>query len=362
MEVENVAHASRRGNAAALLPRPATVATQSRADLRLVVVAPNWLGDAIMALPAIADVARARPRWTIAVAARASIAPLYSMVPAVSAVVALPSGEERWRAAARRLRGYSFDAALLLPNSFESALAVWRAGIAERWGYRREWRGPLLTHPVAPLAGGHQAEYYQQLTSALGFPPGDLEPRLALPPDRRQEAARILMDAGWDGKGPLVAVAPGAAYGGAKRWPLESFADLARRLVADGVTVVLVGNAADRDAIGDLEPLAGRHDRVVNLLGKTDLPSLAGVLSHCRGLVSNDSGAMHVGAALGVRVTALFGPTDERATRPLGPTPPILLTHDVWCRPCLLRECPVDHRCMRGIGVGAVLAAVNQTP
>jgi heptosyltransferase-2 len=135
---------------------------------------------------------------------------------------------------------------------------------------------------------------------------------------------------------------------------------MTKRLMVEGVAVAIVGSADDRGTGAAVESAAGPAARPLNLVGRTDLPALAGVLTHCRGLVSNDSGAMHVAAALGIRVTAIFGPTDERATRPLGSTPPLVLTNPVWCRPCMLRECPIDHRCMRRIGVDAVLAAARQ--
>jgi heptosyltransferase-2 len=348
-------HAPRGGNDA-----PAHDGVLGRAEARLVIVAPNWLGDAVMALPAIDDVARARPGWAIAVAARPSIAPLFSMVPAVSEVVTLPAASGAWRQAAVQLEARSFDAALVLPNSFQSALAVWKAGIAERWGYRRECRGVLLTRAMKRPSGGHQAEYYQKLTTGLGFDSGPLEPRLRATDRTVSAGGRLLAEAGWDGRAPIVAIAPGAAYGGAKRWPVQSFAELTKRLNAEGVAVVVIGSAADRQTGAAVESAAGPSARAINLVGRTDLPALAGVLAQCRGLVSNDSGAMHVGAALGIPVTAIFGPTDERATRPLGPKPPVVLTSPVWCRPCMLRECPIDHRCMRRIGVDTVLAAARQ--
>ena len=171
-----------------------------------------------------------------------------------------------------------------------------------------------------------------------------------------------LRGAGWDGTRPLVALAPGAAYGGAKRWPPASFAELARALASDGMQSVMVGGRADLPVAREIEAALGRRssgDVVLNLMG-TDLPTLAGMLSACRALVSNDSGAMHLGAAIGVRVTAVFGPTDERADAAGRRRPHAVLTNPVWCRPCMMRECPIDHRCMRGVGVDRVVGAVRQ--
>src|SRR5207247_3071351 len=124
----------------------------------------------------------------------------------------------------------TFDAALLLPNSFQSAWTAYRARIPERWGYRTDWRGGLLTRAIPPIAGLHQVECYQHLVRALGFPSGPAEPRLTISAERRTAAADALASAGWDGRRRLAALAPGAAYGGAKRWPPESFAQLAAEL------------------------------------------------------------------------------------------------------------------------------------
>jgi heptosyltransferase-2 len=325
---------------------------------RLLVVAPNWLGDAVMALPAIADVQRAAAGAAIDVAARPSVAPMFTLVDGVREVVVLEHRSSVTRDFAADLTGRAYDAALLLPNSFQSALTVWRAGISLRWGFRTDLRAPLLTTAVMRPGRVHQAAYYQHLTRELGFQGGALEPRLDIPAALRRAGGNLLKSAGWDGTTPLMAIAPGAAYGGAKRWSAASFAGVVDGLAADGVGTVLVGSPGDQRA--GSEVLAAAASSALDLVGRTDLRMLGGVLSNCRGLVSNDSGAMHFAAAIGVAVTAMFGPTEEWATRPLGRVPPVVLIHDVWCRPCMLRECPIDHRCMRGITVDRVLAAARQ--
>ena len=187
-----------------------------------------------------------------------------------------------------------------------------------------------------------------------------LEPTIEAPASSVAKAADLLEAAGWDRRAPLMALAPGAAYGGAKRWPASSFAAAATTLGTDGCVAVLIGSHADAPAGRECIEQIGRGVPVLNLIGATDLMTLAGVLSLCRGLISNDSGAMHLAAALGVPVTAMFGPTDETATRPLGRASSVVLTHRVWCRPCMLRECPLDHRCMLGISVDAVVAAARR--
>jgi len=324
----------------------------------ILIVAPNWLGDAVMALPAIADVCRAAPGAAITISARPAVAPLFGLVPGV---------------AVHGISDCVFDAALLLPNSFQSALTVFRARIPERWGYGSDWRGPLLTRTVArPRHGLHQVEYYQRLVQALGFANGPDHPRIEATDAMQRAGADALARAGWNKESPLVALAPGAAYGGAKRWPPEYFAELALALAREGVITAMVGVSADARTGHDIEAYLRRQNgrsRMVNLIGATDLPTLAGVLVTCRALVTNDSGAMHLAAALGVRVTAVFGPTNERETGPRGwvrlkpdtTYEHTVLTADVACRPCMLRECPIDHRCMRRVGVEAVLAEARRT-
>jgi heptosyltransferase II len=327
---------------------------------RLVVFAPNWLGDAVMALPALADVRRASPDVTVAVAARPSIAPLFEMAGGVQEILTLDTSGPWWRDRSGQLRDGRFDAALLLPNSFHSAYLAWQAGIRERWGYATDWRGRLLTRRIQPPKRVHQASFYQQLVSTLGFSTGKLEPTLKVSASSAAQAGDLLAAAGWDRRTSLMAFAPGAAYGGAKRWPASSFAAVAATLATDGGAAVLIGTRADAAAGRECIEHIGPGVLVFNLIGLTDLTTLAGVLSLCRGLIANDSGAMHLAAALGVPVTAMFGPTDEAATRPLGRASSVVLTHRVWCRPCMLRECPLDHRCMLGISVDAVVTAARR--
>jgi lipopolysaccharide heptosyltransferase II len=324
-----------------------------------------------MALPAIADVRRGLPNATIVVAAREAVAPLFDMVPDVDEVVRHVDGDLMGGSRAGAGAG---DAAILLPNSFRSALRARRARIPQRWGYRTDWRGLLLTRAVArPRSGIHQIEYYQRLTQALGFPSGSSTPRLEAPSIARAAAACTLERAGWDKRTPFVVLAPGAAYGSARRWPSDRFAAVARALKGDGIQPVMIGSAADVPTGRRIEGAIGDVTTVLNLIGQTDLTQLAGVLSLARAIVSNDSGALHLGAALGVPVTAILGPTDERVTGPRASarsadlatvqTPSlraVVLTNSVWCRPCKLRECPIDHRCMRRTSIDAVLHATRR--
>ena len=318
---------------------------------RVVVFAPNWLGDVVMALPAIADLCRARPEATIDIAARPSIAPLVSLIPGVGRALVL--GDRR--ASVDAVKAGAYDEALLLPNSFNVAWIARRAGVPERWGYRNQFRSVLLTRACSPPSRVHQVEYYQRLTSALGFAPGPMVPRLSLPSELGVRGAALLADRGWDRHSPLVAVAPGAAFGSAKRWPAERFAATIDALARDGVRSVVIGAPADAVASRDVIGLLHSALPPIDLVGATDLPLLAAVLAQTRALVTNDSGAMHVAAALAINVTAIFGPTNERETHPLGSGRRSVVHAATWCRPCMLRECPLTHRCMTGVSVDTVV-------
>jgi len=346
---------------------------------RLVIRAPNWLGDVVMALPAMAAVRARFADAHVAVAAIPSIAPLFEeeTSAAPDSVVTLPDRDAEIAA----LRNGGFDAILLFPNSFRSALTARRAGIAERWGYGAGLRRLLLTRAITrPRGRRHQSDYYRELVKGLGIPPTVAEPSIIPRPATLARADALLASHGVSapagagftapvasGFGRIVGFAPGAAYGHAKRWPPRLVAETIVRLSREaGVRCVLFGAGGDRDSGREIESSLPSDVGIVNLIGRTDLRLLVGAISRCAAFVSNDSGAMHLAAALGVPVAAIFGPTDERATAPLGArgrdgaiVTPDVLTHAVFCRPCMLRDCPIDHRCMKGITADAVVAAVT---
>jgi len=363
--------------------------------MTVLVFSPNWLGDAVMALPALSDIRRHHATRRLVVAARPGVAGLWKIVAGVDEVVIIPraSGAARWRTLGENteaLRRIGADAAVLLPNSLQTAVMARRAGIPERWGYRRNLRGWLLTRAVPrPRGTVHQADYYRHLVAALGIASGDRVPRLDVPAPIVEKARDMLAAAGWTTGAGLLGIAPGAAYGGAKRWPPERFAAVAAELAhSQGLLPVLVGSEADSAAACAIEAELGKIKRggltvrveraepgvrtgldtsrlaatgpaAVNLAGLTDVPQLAGVLALCSAFVSNDSGAMHLAAAVGTPVVALFGPTDERVTAPIAGRAHVL-TAAAWCRPCLLRECPLDHRCMNGLDAGTVARAAEE--
>jgi heptosyltransferase-2 len=320
---------------------------------------PNWLGDAVMALPAMAALRAAFHDRALIVAAPPSIASLFHerTTARPDEVLTVEKATET-----ATLRNANLDAAVLLPNTFRTAWVCRQAGIRERWGYRAYGRSLLLTRAIArPRGRMHHSVYFRHLVSALGFEAPELVPRIEITSQTERRVDDLLARSAIDRSAPLVGIAPGAAYGHAKRWPSARVADLIGRLADRGAISVLVGAASDRNAGREIESALPAGVRAVNLVGRTDLRLFAGLLAACHAFVSNDSGAMHLAAAAGVPVTAMFGPTDERATAPLGDPRDIdVIVHPVFCRPCMLRECPIDHRCMRGISVDMVFDSVSR--
>jgi heptosyltransferase-2 len=333
---------------------------------RVVLRAPNWLGDAVMALPAMAALRRHFAGAHLAVAARPGIAAMFREETAVQpdSVIEI---SERGREAVAMLEGGGFDLGVLFPNSFRSAWRMKRAGIRERWGRSTFQRGWLLTkRSVRDRGRGvvHQCDFYRQLVRGLGVECDDSPPRLAVSEPSAARAETILAERRIPAGARLVGFAPGAAYGQAKQWPPDRVAEVAARLVRDrDATCVIVGASHDRPSARAIESWLRAHApetvaRVVDLVGRTSLGSLAGVIARCQTFITNDSGAMHLAAALERPVVALFGPTDERVTRPIGDHD--IVTAPVFCRPCLLRDCPIDHRCMKRISSDMVLDAVER--
>jgi heptosyltransferase-2 len=310
-----------------------------------------------MALPALAAIRAAFPEAAIAVAAVPTVAPMFEedTSAAQDELIVIRAA----RREAVDLADGGFDAILLLPNSFRAAWTARQAGIAQRWGYAGHLRGSLLTRTVAkPRRRVHQYAYYLELVRGLGIDAPDAHPRVVPTEPTRARARRTLEQHVPAGR-RLIGFAPGAAYGHAKRWPPARMAELAVRLARErDATCVLVGAAGDQDAGREIESAMPPEVPVVNMIGRTDLRLLIGLLAHCQGFVSNDSGAMHLAAAAGLPVTAIFGPTDERITAPVGDHE--VLVHQVFCRPCMLRDCPIDHRCMKGITVDSAFDAVTR--
>ncbi len=332
---------------------------------RLVVRTPNWLGDAVLALPALAALRKHFKDAHLTIATPAGFAGVFreDTDARPDAILELTSPS---KGVSKALVPGRFDLGILMPNSFRSAWDLKQAGVPQRWGYAKSFRGWMLTKtPVRiPVHGvQHQSEYYRSLVRGFGIPCGDEAPRLRATSATWQHGMQLLQKSHVDLKHRLAVLAPGAAYGQAKQWPPDRVAQVAARLVRDrDMVCVMVGAGHDRDAARAIESWLTDHapearGRVVDLTGRTTLGELIGVLARADVVVANDSGAMHVAAALNRPVVAVFGPTDERATRPLGVSD--VLTAKTFCRPCHLRDCPIDHRCMKRVSADAVFAAVS---
>ena len=333
--------------------------------MKILIRATNWIGDAILSLPALRAIRPRFPDARITVLARPWVSALYEGERSIDEVITLEGapGPRDWKAKLSlisRLRRADFDLAILFPNSFESAAVVRLAGVKRIIGYARDGRGFLLTDAIAPPKPGeiaaHERFYYLELLRRAGL----IE---ALPdtPEIRLDGIDELRANGEKRFGtlqvklPAIGVSPGAAYGSAKRWLPERFAESAARLAAEmGASVAVFGSAAEKALCGEVARAAGGH----NFAGATTLREFIEMTAACRLFLTNDSGAMHIASALGVPSVTVFGPTDEAATGPLGPAAR-LVREPVDCAPCLLRECPIDHRCMTRVTTDRVVEAAK---
>lgn len=324
----------------------------------ILVASPNWLGDAVLSFPALANLRRSFPGARIALLVRPWLSPLFRSVPYVDELVELPSGSEAiWAATALRQR--HFELALLLPNSFRVAMISWLAGIPHRVGYVTDGRGLLLTVGVRPPRGllRHQADVYLDLLRSLKWDAWWRPTGFLPPPESGAEAEKLLSESGLAPHTPVIGITPGASYGTAKRWPAERFA-AAADLLADrfGTVALLFGSSSEASITQAIrERMRGA---AVDFGGRTTLSELASLLGRCALLLTNDTGTMHLASALGTRCVALFGPTDPRRTGPLGEGHQILHNPPA-CSPCRYRDCPIDHRCMRELDVERVAAAAG---
>ena len=323
---------------------------------RILIREPNWVGDNIFTLPAVRELRRRYPRAYLAVMTRVSIAPLWRLIGDIDEVIPFNfRGGLRDRKAKREmvgiLREKHFDLAVIFPRSFESAWLVFRARISRRWGYRADLRSFLLTRsPDCPSGYRHmhRADYYYRLLPGGAESASAPLARIEISPDLRDRALAIIKgeDPGID-EHKLVGFHPWASYGPAKCWPADRFAFLGKMLVEKSKMKVLIfGGPSDRRPSEQLARAIGKG--AINLAGKSDLDELAGLISLCRGFVANDSGPLHLGAALDIPVIGLFGSSDPAATAPRGEKVRTIFK-DIPCSPCLKAVCPTDFRCMTSI-------------
>jgi heptosyltransferase-2 len=311
----------------------------------ILVRATNWIGDAVMSLPALREIRARFSTARISILAKPWVADLYARESFVDEII-LYTGQSAWRMG-HDLRARRFDCAILLQNAFEAAWIAWLARIPTRIGYKRDGRQLLLTRAVnVPKPGEiprHERFYYLELLRRAGVID-------ALP---ASDAIRLHSGAS-PNRQRVIGVSPGAAYGTAKRWLPERFAEAAGALATErGASIALFGAKAERELCEEVAQLLHGY-RVTNYAGQTTLAQFIDLAASCEVFLTNDSGSMHIASALGVPTVAIFGATDDTTTGPTGLNARVI-RHPVDCSPCLLRECPIDHRCMTGVSAERVV-------
>jgi len=340
----------------------------------------NWIGDAVLTIPAIRAVREAFPDAHISLLVKSWVAEIFKGNPDINEIIIY---EDRFSSVtgkfrlAKILRSRGFNTAILLQNAFDAAMMAWLSRIPERIGYRRDWRRLLLTKAVPvkkDLLKQHHVYYYLNLLKeSLNIAPVNTEPILYLDKEEIQEAKALLTQSlHLNHKSPLIGINPGATYGSAKRWLPERFAELIQRTIneLDG-RVVLFGSKSEVEITKEItEKITQNADhrsqitdyasRILNMTGKTNLRQLAALISECDVFITNDSGPMHIASALFVPIVAIFGSTDRTVTGPFGRGHKII-SKDVACSPCLERECPEKHlKCMTEITTEDVFSALKE--
>ncbi len=322
---------------------------------KVLVRLPNWIGDTVMAVPAIRLIIE--KEGSCSVWGPAHTAVLFEQFPGIDFIFALD--EKNNPELLEPIRETAFDRIYLLTNSFSSAKTAKSLGIPERIGYRRDWRGPLLTRGVfcgPRVRYLHMVDYYLHLLPrSWRCAPIYRQPELFLSEKEICWAQECLSRLGATDSTSLLGITPGAAFGSAKRWEPEWFRETAHRLSRQGCFVMVLGTEKDHDqGAFILDGLAGNQG--VNLSGQTSLREMMALLSLCTCLITNDSGPMHLADALGVPAVALFGSTDSSWTGPQAPHHKVLQS-DVPCSPCFLRECPLGRECMKSLTVEKVFTS-----
>ncbi len=336
---------------------------------RILVRGTNWVGDAVMTLPALETLAGLCPQAQITVLAKPMLAALYQAQPVVDRVIELEdpgphAGLAGMRRLARGLEREGFDWAVLLQNAFHAAALAWLAHIPVRLGYARDGRGLLLSHGIVcgkAARTRHETSYYLGLLHGAGLlrqapSPEGVWPRLALDPYDEAWAEEFLRQQGLDQAGPILGLAPGAAFGPAKCWPPERFAEAGRGLLKQGFSAALLfGGAAEASVTAQVAAQMGSLP-VLDMAGRTGLGQALALLARLGLFVTNDSGLMHACAALGRPTLAIFGSTNPVTTAPLGPRV-AWLRKPVECSPCLKPVCPTGMRCFTSISAPEVVEA-----
>lgn len=329
---------------------------------RILIRTTNWIGDAVMTTPVVRAVRRNFPDAHIGVLAKPWVAPVFNANPHVDQVLlydtkGLHKGFSGKQRQAKELRRDRWDAGIVLPNSFESALLFAMARIPIRIGYKTQLRHFLLTHPVfldqQLKDHSHETDHYLRLLKLIGLKTGQPELELVISSDDQTRGRDLLRENGIDEAETVIGINPGAAFGTAKRWPVERFAQLADLLVEKyNGRILIFGGPGEQDVAQSIAT-AMTHTSL-SLSGKTTLVEAMALVERCRLLVTNDSGLMHIAAALHRPLVAIFGPTNPVTTGPLD-LQATIVREPVECSPCLKRECLLEyHLCMDRIAVDQV--------
>lgn len=331
---------------------------------RVLVRGVNWIGDAVMTMPALRSLRLANRNARISLLVKPWVSPLFEKDPNVDEIIPYSGEYESLYGKlrlARRLRKERFCSAVLFQNAFDAALIAAMSGIPERIGYRRDGRSLLLTKAVACGEGTrkvHHIEYYLNLLSAAGVPVAESRPWVYLSIEERISARERLQAL----KRPLIALNPGSTFGSSKRWSTGRFAELAGKVIAGmNGSVVILGGSNEMELAEEIRSLIGPGgpSRALSLAGNTGLRELAAVISECDVLVTNDSGPMHIGYATGTPLVAIFGSTSPDLTGPPA-SGSVVLNKEVECSPCFERECSRgDLRCMDMISAEEAFAAAG---
>jgi heptosyltransferase-2 len=325
----------------------------------------NWIGDAVMATPALMAVRETYPKARITLLANPMVGQLLQGHPAIDRVLVFDrKGEHNGLAGrlrlARQLKHEQFDLAIILPNSFDSALIPWLARIPQRWGKASDGRSLLLTkcfYEQNPPQDRHEVQYYRDLLRSFGISSPQSEPLLATTRQEDDQAASLLALYGIPAEAMLLGINAGASFGSAKRWYPERFGEVARRLADQwNARIILFGGPDEVGIVNEIEQAL--RGNCLNLAGKTTVRQLMTLIKRCNFFVTNDSGPMHIAAAFGVPLVAIFGPTDHVGTAPCSDKA-IIVRQSVDCAPCKLRVCPTDHRCMTAVSSDDVVQAAQ---
>lgn len=332
----------------------------------------NWIGDAVMSVPAIREMRRIFPEAQITLHTRTWANGVFRDASFIDEIVTYD--KHRWAIKdildnSKFLKEDGYDLAVLLPNSFESALTSFLTRIPRRIGYNKDARGLLLTDPIAVPEWKnrrHETYYYLHLigeverlvlgreTTALSVPNSTIE----ISKERRKEARKKLTDLGVDPLKKTIGLGVGSTNSRAKRWPADRFAELNDRLQSElGVNVLLVGSRDESDIAEIVVDLS--VSKPFNIVGQTDMAEAAAILTELDLLVSNDMGLAHLAPAVGTQTIVIFGPTNPETTAPFSENAQII-RKQVECAPCMLRDCPIDHRCMTLVKVGEVFEKANE--